>query len=91
MINFFKKLLGLPTDAEKAEAKALEAPYKIEAKPANDLSDIAIAQHPATVAEKASEAVVTSIAPVKKKAPRKQGAPKKPASNKPRKPKVPKA
>lgn len=31
MINFFKKMLGLPSDAEKQAAeKAAQAPYKVE-------------------------------------------------------------
>ncbi len=85
MINFFKKLFG----AKPAEVQA-EAPYKVEAKPVEDLADIAIAQRPTPVAEKATEAVVASIEPAKKRAPKKQGAPKKQTGGKPRKPKAPK-
>lgn len=34
MFTFIKKLLGYPTEAEKAAAKAAaEAPYKVESKP----------------------------------------------------------
>lgn len=87
MINFFKKLFG----AKPAEVTA-EAPYKVEAKPVEDFADIAIAQRPTPVVEKATEAVVASIEPAKKKAPaKKSGAPKKQSGNKPRKPKAPKA
>lgn len=91
MIDFFKKMFGLPTDAEKAAAKQSEAPYKVEPPKFEDTADIAIAQRPTPVAEKATEAVVASIEPAKKKAPKKQGAPKKQTSGKPRKSKAPKA
>ena len=60
------------------ETKVEEAPYKVET--------------PTPVAEKASQAVVESIAPAKKKpAPKKAPAAKKaPAVKKPRAPKAPK-
>jgi hypothetical protein len=31
MFGFFKKLLGLPVEAEKAQEKTAQAPYKVEA------------------------------------------------------------
>ena len=63
------------------ETKVEEAPYKVEA--------------PTPVAEKASQAVVESIAPAKKKpapkkAPAKTTAKKAPAAKTPRAPKAPK-
>jgi hypothetical protein len=68
MIGFIKKLFG----SKPAEATtAPEVPYKVEAPVA-----------PTPVAEKASEAVVTSIAK-----PAKKPAPKKPAGQKPAAPK----
>ncbi len=91
MIDFFKKLFGLPTAAEKEAAKQPEAPYKVETPAVQDFADIAIAQRPTPIAEKATEAVVASIEPVKKKAPKKTSAPKKQTNTKPRKPKAPKA
>jgi len=65
MIGFIKKLFG----SKPAEANAApEVPYKVETPVA-----------PTPVAEKATEAVVTSIAkPAKKPAPKK--APRKPKS-----------
>lgn len=84
MINFFKKMLGLPTEAEKEAAKTVDAPYKVEPPapaPVVDTADIAIAQLPVQVAE--------TTAP-KKKAPKKQGPSKKQTSGKPRKPRAPK-
>ena len=84
MLNALKKLFGI-----KAAEKTAEVPYKVEA-PANTYEDLkAIKSTP--IAEQATEAVVASLEPAKKKAPKKPGAPKKQASNKPRKPKAPKA
>lgn len=86
MIKFIKKLFGF------GEAPKEECPYKVEAKPVEDLADIALAQRPAPVVESTTP-VVESTTPAKKpakKAPaKKTGAPKKPRG--PRKPKAPKA
>lgn len=78
MIKFLKSLLGIPTKEEIAAAKGQsEAPYKVEA--------------PTSVSEKATEAVVTSIAPVAEK-PAKAPRAKKPAAMKaPKAPKPTKA
>ena len=66
-----------------------EAPYKVEAKSFEDTSDIAIAQRPTPVAVQASEAMVTSVAPVAEAKPAKKPAAKKaPAAKKPRAPKA---
>ncbi len=77
MLGLLKKLFG----GKPAEATA-EAPYKVEAKPVEDFADIAIAQRPSPVAEKATEAAVESIAKPAKKAPAKKAAPKKEAAPK---------
>lgn len=58
----------------KPKEQAVEAPYKVEA--------------PTAVSEKATQAVIESIAPAKKKPAAKKPAAKKPRS--PRKPKEPK-
>lgn len=65
MLGLLRKLFGGKTE----EVKAPEAPYKTEAK----------VEAPTPVAEKASDAVVQSIAkpaPKKKAPPKKEGAPK---------------
>ncbi len=73
MLGLLKKLFG----GKPAEATA-EAPYKVETPAIKDYADIALAQQPTPVAEKATEAVVKSVAPEKKKpAPKKAPAPKK--------------
>ncbi len=83
MIGFFKSLFG----NKQAETKVEEAPYKVEAKPVEDLADIAIAQRPTPIAQQATEAMVESVKP----APAKKARAKKPATaKKPRKPKQPK-
>ena len=93
MFGFIKKLFGSKAETTQAE----ECPYKVESKPVEDLADIAIAQRPTPVAEKATEAAVKSVAnPAAKKAPAKKApakktAPKKQGGNKPKKPKAPKA
>jgi hypothetical protein len=71
MLNLLKKIFG----SKKAEAQPEAAPYKVEA-PA-----------PSPVAEKATEAVVKSVAPAKKAAPKKPAAPKTAKPKTPRKPK----
>jgi hypothetical protein len=71
MISLLKKLFG-SKPAEVAQSEA--APYKVETAPA-----------PTPVAEKAAEAVVTSIAKPAKKA-----VTKKPATAKPKAPRKPK-
>jgi hypothetical protein len=78
MIEFIKKLFGSkPAEVTQPEA----VPYKVEA--LVDTADIAIAQLPTPIAEKATEAVVKSVA---KSAPKKSAAVKKPRA--PRKPKA---
>ena len=62
--------------AKPVETQPEAAPYKVET--------------PTPAAEKATEAVVASIAPAKPKAPKKPNGPKKQGGNKPRKPKAPK-
>lgn len=77
MFSLLKKIFGSkPAEATQPEA----APYKIET---------AVSVEPTPVAEKATEAVVKSVAkPAKKTAPKKSQGPK-PASKKgPRKPKA---
>jgi hypothetical protein len=79
MIGFIKKLFGsTPAEATQPEA----APYKVETAPA-----------PTPVAEKATEAVVKSVAKPAKKTTPKKPANAKPAGAKkgPRKPKSTKA
>lgn len=80
MFGFIKKLFG----GKAQETKAEECPYKVESKPVEDLADIAIAQRPTPVAEKATEAAVKSVA---KPAPKKKPAGTKPAGKKPAAPK----
>ncbi len=64
MFAFIKKLLGYPTEAEKAAAKSVqEAPYKVEA-PVVDLADIAIAQRPTQMAAAPKVEEVVVAAPV---------------------------
>ena len=75
MLKLLAKLFG----AKKPEQA--EAPYKIET-PVVDLADIAIAQRPDPVVEKASQAMVESVAPAKKKPAAKKPAAKKPAAPK---------
>jgi len=58
------------------------APYKVEAKSWEDTSDIALAQRPIPVAVQASEAMVTSVAPVAEAKSAKKPAAKKPAVTK---------
>ena len=89
MLGLLKKLFGgKPAEATQPEA----APYKVEAKPVEDLADIAIAQRPSPVVEKATEAAVESIAKPAKKAPAKKAPAKKPAGEKkPRAPRKPKS
>jgi len=71
MINFFKKLFG----TRPTVSPCPEAPYKVETPEVKQES----------VADKATEAAVKSVAkPAKKTAPKKQG------TTKPRKPKAPK-
>jgi hypothetical protein len=80
MLKLLAKLFG----SKKPEQA--EAPYKIET-PVVDLADIAIAQRPDPVVEKASQAMVESVAPAKKKpAAKKSAAPKKstPRKSKPK-------
>jgi hypothetical protein len=81
----FKKIKEFFT-GKPVEVQA-EAPYKVEAKSFEDTSDIALAQRPTLVAEKATEAVITSI-PAKKAPAKKAAAKKAPAAKKPRAPKV---
>jgi hypothetical protein len=71
MINFIKKLFG-----GKPAEPVVEVPYKVEA----------VAETPAPVVEKASEAVVTPATPAKKPAAKKTGG----RPKAPRKPKAPK-
>jgi len=85
MLNALKKLFGIKP-AEKQEQSA-EVPYKVEA-PITDYADIAIAQRSAPVAEKATEAMVESVAPAKKAPAKKAPAKKAPAAKKPRAPKA---
>ena len=85
MIKFIKSFFS-----KKEEAKVEEVPYKVEA-PATKYEDHKTTKPaPAPVADKAVEAVVTSIAPAKKKPAKKPAATKK-QGTKPRKPKAPKA
>ncbi len=91
MLSLLKKLFGSKTEETKVE----QAPYKVEN--LIDTSDIAIAQRSQPVAEKATQAVVESIAPAPakkkpapKKAPAKTTAKKTPAAKTPRAPKAPK-
>jgi hypothetical protein len=83
MLNAPKKLFGI----KQPEAPVAEVPYKVEAKSFEDTSDIALAQRPTPVAEKATEAIITSI-PAKKAPAKKAAAKKAPAAKKPRAPKV---
>ena len=75
--------LGKPAEAPKVE----EAPYKVEAKPVEDLADIAIAQRPAPVAEATAPAKkpAKAKAPAKKPATTKPAAPKQGGKRKPKK------
>ena len=76
MINFIKKLFG-----SKPVETVAEVPYKVEA----------VVEAPTPVAEKATQAVVESIAPAKKAPAKKQQYAKKaPVAKKPRAPKAPK-
>ena len=93
MFGFLKKLFGFaPTET------AAQAPYKVEAKPVEDLADVAVAQRPAPAAAPAPAPAAKATpkpaakTPAKKqggskpaaKAPaKKQGAPK-PTGQKPR-------
>ncbi len=81
MLGLLKKLFsGKPAETAQPEA----APYKIET--------VEAAPAPTSVAEKATEAVVKSVAPAKKAPAKKQQAAKKPsAEKKPRAPRKPKS
>jgi hypothetical protein len=75
MLNALKKLFGM----KKAEAPAVEVPYKVEAEAT-------------PVVAQATEAMVASVAPEVESKPAKKTAAKKTAKPKaPRKPKAPKA
>jgi hypothetical protein len=67
MFGIFKKLFGLPTAAEEAKAKAVEAPYKVET-PA-----------PAVKKEEAKPAAKPAAKSAPKAPAKKADAPKKPA------------
>jgi hypothetical protein len=84
MFNKIKEFfIGKPVET------VAEAPYKVETKSWEDTSDIALAQRPIPVAIQASEAMVTSVAPVAEAKPAKKPAAKKaPAAKKPRAPKA---
>jgi hypothetical protein len=70
MFGFFKKLLGLPTEAEQAKAQAAEAPYKVEAMPTEVVEGEARVEAKPAPAKKA---------PAKKADKPAKAAPKKPA------------
>lgn len=76
MLHHIKKLFGIKTK----ETPAVEVPYKVEVAPA-----------PSPVAEKASQAVVESMAPAKKPAPKKPAGKKPVVKKGPRKPRSTKA
>jgi len=74
MLKLLAKLFG----AKPAAPAEAEAPYKVEAPAVKE-------EAPATpVAEKATQAVVESIAPAKKPRAKKPAAPKKPSTRKPK-------
>lgn len=86
MFTFIKKLLGYPTEAEQAAAKAqAEAPYKVEIKVEEPLVKLGPepTEAPALVAP-AAEVAKPKKKPATKKAPasKKAGAPKKPKAPK---------
>lgn len=88
MFNFIKRLLGYPTDAEKAAAKTqTDAPYKVEAPVAETAPAVEVVT---TVEEpKVEESKPAVITAKKKPAPKKQQFEKKPAAKKAgRKPKA---
>lgn len=81
MFNFIKKLLGYPTEAEKAAAKAqTEAPYKVEA-PAVGAPKVEEAPKVEVVAAPVVESQITDAVTQAKPADMK--AKKKPESKKP--------
>jgi hypothetical protein len=86
MLNHIKKLFGITPK----EAPVAEVPYKVET-PVVDTADIALAQLPpggAAIADRATQAVVESMAPAKKPAAKKTTAKKAPPAKKPRTPKA---
>ena len=88
MINLLKKLFG----GKPAEQTA-EAPYKVEAAPANVQAE-GVVEAPAVeavvvVPEAVVPAAVVEQAPAKKPAPKKQQFAKTPAAKKPAQPKTP--
>ncbi len=75
MFNFIKKLLGYPTEAEKAAAKAqAEAPYKIEA-PVVEAPKVEVVAAPAV-----NDQITDAVTQAK---PAAMTAKKKPANKKP--------
>lgn len=87
MLGFIKKLLGYPTEAEKAAAKAVsEAPYKLE-KP----EFVAVGEPPATVVIPVEDtSTAKAEAPVKKPRAKKTAVEKKSPAKKAPKAKKPK-
>ncbi len=83
MFAFIKKLLGYPTEAEKAAAKSqAEAPYKVEVVPVSHTEVVVVKEVANDPAVEAAPAPVAET-PKKEKKPR---APKAEKAAKPKKP-----